>query len=133
VVPEANLLRRRQRPFCSGRLPYALIRARRLSRYSLELTFFNEFANGDPASLLTRSGWNDAVHAANGAQIGPPFSGYPRLRLCRRSNKLTRRIRQSHPDRLQDMSPTLRLLAEAETKKINLTHSAVVAVTPAPF
>jgi preprotein translocase subunit Sec63 len=31
-------------------------------------------------------------------------------------------IRQSHPDRLQDMSPTLKSLAEAETKKINAAY-----------
>lgn len=93
--------------------------------YSLELTFFNEFANGDPASLLPRSGWNDAVDAADGrtsanwtAILG--LSEAATVQEVKQAYKTL--IRQSHPDRLQDMSPTLKSLAEAETKKINAAY-----------
>ena len=41
-------------------------------------------------------------------------------------------IKQSHPDRLQDMSPAIRRFAEAETKKLNAAYRQALAAAREP-
>jgi hypothetical protein len=109
---------------------YLTRRAALKRAYSLELTLFNDLANGDPASLLNRRHWDDAADStmmATDEQQNEDWSsifGLPAtttIEEVKQAHKTL--IRQNHPDLVQEMSPAFKALAEAETKKINVAYN----------
>jgi len=104
------------------------IRRATLSRaYSFEFSFFRQFANDRPVYEPVRPGDDpaSATDTIESAEEGDwitvlGVSSQPTLSEIKSTYKGL--IRQNHPDRVQDMSPAIRMLAEAETKKINAAY-----------
>jgi DnaJ domain len=92
--------------------------------YSLEFCFFSQLAKNGPVQeasdqpepepagddLVNGTDWIEVLGVSTQATINEVKHAYKNL------------IKQNHPDRLQGMSPVLRTLAEAETKKINSAY-----------
>ena len=109
--------------------------------YGYEFSTFKELARSDPGRLVdqldiaeagadaapgtdtTEAGadgaWHDVLGLPSSATIEQVKEAFKRL------------VKQNHPDRLHDMSPALRTLAETETKRLNAAfRQALVAVSP---
>jgi hypothetical protein len=121
---------------------YLLRRARLRRDYELEICAFKDLAYSDPcrpvetspaeqaasdASQRTEANENNANDAwfavlglSSAATIEDVKDAYKTL------------IKQNHPDRVHDMSPMFRMLAEAETKKINAAYRQALACVPQP-
>jgi hypothetical protein len=115
---------------------YFMRRAALRRVYSFEFSFFRQFAKNGPAhepehsSDDTTSG-TDTTNSDQAedwiAVLG--VSAFPTINEVKNAYKVL--IRQSHPDRVQHMSPALRMLAEAEAKKINAAYRrALLHVVP---
>ncbi len=60
--------------------------------------------------------WFSILGVSQSAEIGEVREAYRKL------------IRQNHPDRVQDMSPAIREIAEAETKRLNAAYREALAL-----
>ena len=105
--------------------------------YSFEFSFFGQFARNRPADECEYSGDDSrrGSDATDGDETGQDWiavlgvSAFPTINEVKTAYKVL--IRQSHPDRVQDMSPAFRMLAEAEAKKINAAYRrALLHVVP---
>jgi hypothetical protein len=119
---------------------FYLVRWTALRReYDFEFTFFTELATNGPTTStrgprpqqaaeeridrtdtqreLGETDWIAVLGLSESATVHDVKQAYKIL------------IRQNHPDRVQDMSPALRTLAETETKRINAAyHQALLSV-----
>jgi DnaJ-like protein len=117
---------------------FYLVRRALLRRaYSLDFSFFRQFAKNGPAPESERpepeqdadepGGSNEMTEADNDsdwiAVLG--ISRQADLNEVKDAYKIL--IKKNHPDRVQDMSPPFRILAEAETKKINAAYRRALA------
>jgi hypothetical protein len=119
---------------------YLLCRARLRRDYELEICAFKDLAYSDPrrpaepppadqaasdASQRTEANENNAndtwfvvLGLSPAAAIEDVKDAYKAL------------IKQNHPDRVHGMAPVFRMLAEAETKKINAAYRQALACLP---
>jgi DnaJ domain len=111
---------------------YVVRRALLRRAYSLEFSFFRQFAKIGPAQAGDQPEYENAADApANGtgassisddgdwiAVLG--VSAQATINEVKNAYKIL--IKKKHPDRVQDMSPAFRTLAEAETRKINAAY-----------
>jgi DnaJ domain len=123
---------------------YLLRRARLRRDYALEICAFEDLAYSDPfrsaeppplpedQEAFDPSQWTEAnENSANGtwfAVLG--LSPAATIQDVRNAYKTL--IKQNHPDRVHDMAPVFRALAEAETKKINAAYRQALACLPQP-
>src|SRR5580704_8149917 len=126
------------------RLPPALfylLRRLRLRRdYGLEICAFKDLAYSDPlrpaepspedqAAFEPSQGTEANKNSANDAWfavLGLPSAAT--IEDVRQAYKTL--IKQNHPDRVHDMAPVFRALAEAETKRINAAYRQALACLP---
>jgi hypothetical protein len=106
---------------------YFIRRAALRRAYSFEFSFFRQFAKNGPTQEPGHPGDDSAsgTDATNVDEEGDwiailGVSAQATISEVKKAYKVL--IRQNHPDRVQDMSPALRTLAEAETKKINVAY-----------
>jgi DnaJ domain len=112
---------------------YLLRRARLRRDYALEICAFEDLAYSDPLrpaeppppedqATFAPSQWPEAnENSANGAWFAVlGLSPAATIQDVRDAYKTL--IKQNHPDRVHDMAPVFRALAEAETKKINAAY-----------
>ena len=97
--------------------------------YDCEFCWFQELARGDPGQLvdsinidgteedLARSAETTATDTGKAWFAVLGLSSAATLEEAKEAYK--RLVKQNHPDRVHDMSPALRKLAEAETKRLN--------------
>jgi len=100
--------------------------------YSFEFTFFRQFAKYGPAQAGDRpeveQPGDDPANGTDTSSVDEDgdwiavlgVSAQATINEVKHAYKIL--IRQNHPDRVQDMSPVLRTVAEAETKKINAAY-----------
>jgi DnaJ domain len=117
--------------------PFYLVRRVQLYRWNeQQIRSLREFAASDPDNLIDRRrGDEDAAEAA--AEQAPPVAPElpaggswfdvlgvaPVATIEDVKQAYKALIKQNHPDRVHDMSPLFRALAEAETKKLNLAYA----------
>ena len=111
---------------------YVVRRALLRRAYSLEFSFFRQFAKSGSAQATDRPEYQQpADEAANGTEDGGGaddgdwiavlgVSAQATINEVKHAYKIL--IKKNHPDRVQDMSPAFRTLAEAETRKINAAY-----------
>ncbi len=97
--------------------------------YGCEFCWFRELARSDPAQPVDRINIDDAEEdIARSAETTETDMGKAWFAVLGLSSAATveqakeaykRLVKQNHPDRVHDMSPALRKLAEAETKRLN--------------
>ena len=97
--------------------------------YGFEFCSFKELARSEPAAVIERMridrAEQDPGPLADSTELGSDRSWFAVLGLSSSATieeakeAYKRLIKQNHPDRVHDMSPALRQLAEAETKKLN--------------
>ncbi len=105
--------------------------------YAGEFSTYKELACSEPGQLAIQVDFAeaeaDAVAATEAAADKAWFDvlGLPSSATIEQVKEAFKRlIKQNHPDRLHGMSPTLRSLAEAETKRLNAAfRQALVAVS----
>ena len=116
----------------AGTLFYVVRRALLRRAYSLEFSFFRQFAKIASAQTGDHPEYeNSADEPANGtgasgiaddgdwiAVLG--VSAQATINEVKNAYKIL--IKKNHPDRVQDMSPAFRTLAEAEKRKINAAY-----------
>jgi DnaJ domain len=119
---------------------YLLRRARLRRDYALEICAFEDLAYSDPLrpaepedlTAFAPSQWPEAnENSANGtwfAVLG--LSPAATIQDVRDAYKTL--IKQNHPDRVHDMAPVFRALAEAETKRINAAYRQALACLSQP-
>jgi hypothetical protein len=100
--------------------------------YSFEFTFFKQFAKYGPAQASDQPEaeqfGDDPANGTDTSSVDEDgdwisvlgVSAQATINEIKHAYKIL--IKQNHPDRLQDMSPALKTLAEAETKKINAAY-----------
>jgi DnaJ-domain-containing protein 1 len=99
--------------------------------YSLDFSFFRQFAKNGPAQV---NGGTESEQSAGEptdtdsdgdwiAVLG--ISAQESINEVKDAYRIL--IKKNHPDRVQDMSPVFRMLAEAETKKINAAYRQALA------
>jgi len=109
--------------------------------YGCEFCAFKELARSDPAQVIDQPQVGRADgHASQPAasmEIGADMTWYAVLGLSSSATieevreAYKRLVKQNHPDRVHDMSPAFRKLAEAETKKLNAAlRQALIAISP---
>ncbi len=115
---------------------YFIRRATLRRAYSFEFSFFRQFAVNRPAYDPERPG-DDSTGETDTIDGGAEgswmtvlgVSARPTISEIKSTYKVL--IRQNHPDRVQDTAPAIRMLAEAETKKINAAYrSALLHALP---
>jgi hypothetical protein len=116
----------------SATLFYVVRRALLRRAYSLEFSFFRQFAKNGPAQANDRPEYEQpADELVNGIEAGSVDGGGDWIAVLGVSAQATINevkhaykilIKKNHPDRVQDMSPAFRTLAEAETRKINAAY-----------
>jgi hypothetical protein len=109
---------------------YLLRRARLRRDYALEICAFEDLAYSDPlrpaepedqAAFAPSQRPEANENSANGAWFAVlGLSPAATIQDVRDAYKTL--IKQNHPDRVHDMAPVFRALAEAETKKINAAY-----------
>ena len=126
--------------FAAAALLYLLRRARLRRDYELEFCGFKDLADSDPRrpedpppedevaldpsqqAEANENNANDTWFAVLG------LSSAATIEDVRQAYKTL--IKQYHPDRVHDMAPVFRALAEAETKKINAAYRQALACPP---
>ncbi len=113
---------------------FYLVRRFRLRReFAVEFCAFRELAAADPSRLLDHTqaaeeGADDAASQSAPLAMDEPDSWFsvlgvsPSATIEEVRESYRRLIKQNHPDRMQDLSPVLRRLAEAETKRLNVAY-----------
>jgi hypothetical protein len=118
---------------------YLVQRLKLRQSYWLEFSQFKEFAAADPDLAIGREQAMDPAQDALGqedaTEAGAVNNWFSVLGVADSASAEEIRqayralIRQNHPDRVHDMSPAFKRLAEAESKKINVAYQqALVAV-----
>jgi hypothetical protein len=116
---------------------YLVRRALLRQAYSFDFSFFRQFAKNGPAPGSDGPepeqyadepvDGTETAEAGNGgdwiAILG--ISAEAGINEVKDAYKFL--IKKNHPDRVQDMSPAFRILAEAETKKINAAYRQALA------
>jgi hypothetical protein len=108
--------------------------------YGYEFNTFKELARGDPGQLVDRldiaEAGADAAPGTDTTEAGADRAwhdvlGLPSSATIEQVKEAFKRlVKQNHPDRLHDMSPALRTLAETETKRLNAAlRQALVTVS----
>jgi hypothetical protein len=108
--------------------------------YGCEFCTFKELARSDPAQLVDQMDIAEAgADAEPGVDTTEAVADKPWFDVLGLSSSATmeqvkeafkRLVKQNHPDRLHGMSPALRQLAEAETKRLNIAfRQALIAVS----
>ena len=108
--------------------------------YGYEFSTFKELARSDPGQLVDQldiaEAGADAEPGTDTTEAGVDGAWYDVLGLPSSATieqvkeAFKRLVKQNHPDRLHDMSPALRTLAETETKRLNAAfRQALVAVS----
>ena len=97
--------------------------------YGCEFCAFRELARSDPGQPIDRINIDEAeediARSADATEIGMERSWFAVLGLSSAATieevkeAYKRLVKQNHPDRVHGMSPALRQLAEAETKRLN--------------
>ena len=96
--------------------------------YGCEFCWFRELACSDPAQPVDRIDIDadaDTARSAEATETGMDEAWFAVLGLSSAASleeakeAYKRLVKQNHPDRVHGMSPALRKLAEAETKKLN--------------
>lgn len=117
---------------------YLMRRVRLRRQYSLEFHVLKDLANTAPSELIgltqTEEAAQDPAQQADKncnwfAILG--VSESPTIEEVRKAYKAL--IRQNHPDRVHDMSPVFRKLAESETKKINAAYRQALESVPSHY
>ncbi len=115
---------------------YFMRRAALRRVYSFEFSFFGQFARNRPAHEPEHSSDDSTcgTDTTNGDEAGDwtavlGVSAYPTISEVKNAYKIL--LRQNHPDRVQDLAPAFKMLAEAEAKKINAAYRrALLHVVP---
>src|SRR5206468_1557575 len=101
-----------------------------------QLRELKEFARTDPDRLIDRSQINveepdESIEAMD--DVSGKIAWYeilevsPSATIDEVREIYKARVKQSHPDRVHGMSPALKRLAEAETKKLNAAYTEALA------
>jgi len=115
-------------------LIYPVQRVRLCRQHDLEFHIFKDLARRDVRAPIEpeapdQPAADTAAHETADnwcAVLGvPPAADTDRIRQAYK-----RLIKQSHPDRVQGMSPVFTALAEAETKRINAAYQQALACAP---
>jgi hypothetical protein len=116
---------------------YPVRRALFRQAYSLEFSFFRQFAKNGPATGSDGSEpEQNADEPADGIETAEADNDTDWIAVLGISEQASLNevkdaykflIKKNHPDRVQDMSPAFRMLAEAETKKINAAYREALA------
>jgi len=115
---------------------YLLQRLRLRRDYELEFCAFRDLADSDPGQAVEQPQADQAGAEApphrdageSGADAGwhAVLGLSPESSLEQVKDAYKTLIKQNHPDRVHDMSPAFRVLAEAETKKITGAYRAAL-------
>jgi DnaJ-domain-containing protein 1 len=119
---------------------YCIQRAKLRSRHRLTRRDLEAFAEADPDNLIQFNWCEDSDNDASGSAQEPPAptgaseeTSFEVLRVSRSATieeirtayKLL--IKQNHPDRVHDMAPLFREIAEKETKRINAAYEEALS------
>jgi hypothetical protein len=116
---------------------YWLSRMRLRRKYNLEFCIFTDLANADPGQPRVEDSEFGQSAQTEVGNIGPDQDWSTILGLSRSATidevkgAYRALIKRNHPDRVQDMSPAFRKLAESETKKINTAYREALVSAPA--
>jgi DnaJ-domain-containing protein 1 len=106
-------------------------------KYSFEFCIFKDLAQTDPAQRLeaqaTDDGYPEPADSDKPYAMGDCFAvlGVAESASIEEVRKAYKKLmRQTHPDRVYDLSPALRKLAESETKTINAAYRQALASLP---
>jgi hypothetical protein len=117
-------------------LLYFFRRAELYRDHRMQLRMLQEFAGTDPDSLIHQARTHEdryehspasAPGIADGATWFEVLGVAPTATLEEVREAYKTRIKQSHPDRVQDMSSLIRELAQAETTKLNVAYEEALA------
>jgi hypothetical protein len=110
--------------------------------YGYEFNTFKELARSDPGQLFDQLDIAEAgADAATGADTNEAGAdeawqdvlGLPSSATIEQVKEAFKRlVKQNHPDRLHDMSPALRTLAETETKRLNAAFRQALVIVSRP-
>lgn len=109
--------------------------------YVCEFCTFKQLARGGPGQLVDQMDIEADTDAASGAETteaGADSNWFDVLGLSPAATieevkeAYKRLVKQNHPDRLHGMSPALRKLAEAETKRLNAAFRQALIVVSRP-
>jgi DnaJ domain len=102
--------------------------------HELSLCMYQDFANSDLSQRVEQTEFDDGSDSrrsfeGGGSEQPTPDEGWADVLGLKRSASLDEiretyktLIKQSHPDRVQGLSPALRTLAESETKRLNQAY-----------
>jgi hypothetical protein len=110
--------------------------------YGYEFNTFKELARSDPGQLFDQldiaEAGADAAPGADTTEAGADGAwhdvlGLPSSATIEQVKEAFKRlVKQNHPDRLHDMSPALRTLAETETKRLNAAFRQALVIVSRP-
>ena len=110
--------------------------------YGYEFNTFKELARSDPGQLFDQldiaEAGADAARGADTTEAGADGAwhdvlGLPSSATIEQVKEAFKRlVKQNHPDRLHDMSPALRTLAETETKRLNAAFRQALVIVSRP-
>jgi hypothetical protein len=110
--------------------------------YGYEFNTFKALARSDPGQLFDQLDIAEAgADAATGADTNEAGAdeawqdvlGLPSSATIEQVKEAFKRlVKQNHPDRLHDMSPALRTLAETETKRLNAAFRQALVIVSRP-
>ena len=110
--------------------------------YGYEFSTFKELARSDPGQLVDQldiaEAGADAAPGTDTTEAGADGAWYDVLGLPSSATieqvkeAFKRLVKQNHPDRLHDMSPALRTLAETETKRLNAAFRQALVIVSRP-
>ncbi len=120
---------------------YLLRRARLRRDYELEICAFEDLACSDPLrpaeplpeedrAAFDQSQWTEANENDPNETWFAVLGLSPTATIEDVRNAYKTLIKQNHPDRVHDMAPVFRALAEAETKKINAAYRQALMCIP---
>jgi hypothetical protein len=120
---------------------FYLVQWIRLHReYSLEYCAWKEFAEADPDQVMdqpyagqtAQEPSQQAVSTENGAESNWfAVLGLSQSATVEEVRKAYRAlIKQNHPDRVHNLSPAIRKLADAETRKLNMAYQQAIISVP---
>src|ERR1700733_8995560 len=110
--------------------------------YGYEFNTFKELARSDPGQLFDQldiaEAGADAAPGADTTEAGADGAwhdvlGLPSSATIEQVKQAFKRlVKQNHPDRLHDMSPAWRTLAETETKRLNAAFRQALVIVSRP-